>query len=67
MENIENVRAELESRQKELEELKNKTHTPKDDKCGGGHHRDSADLWIGIEEVEEEVEVLKKSLNDLQK
>ncbi len=66
MENAESVRAELESKQKELEQLKKRTHTPKDDKCGGGHHRDSADLWIQIEEVEEEIEVLKKRLNDLQ-
>ena len=63
MENAENVRSELEKKQKELEQLKKKSHTPKDDRCGGGHHRDSADLWIQIEELEEEIEELTKRLN----
>ncbi|MCQ9206547.1 MAG: hypothetical protein NG740_01495 [Omnitrophica bacterium] len=66
MENAESVKAELESKQKELEALGKKTHTPKEDRCGGRHHRDSADLWIQIEGVEEEIEVLKKRLNGLQ-
>jgi len=62
MGNIENVKAELEKKQEELEKLHKRTHTPKDDKCGERHHRDSAELWIEIEELEEEIEELKKRL-----
>jgi len=67
MENTESVRTDLEKKEKELEHLKKKAHMPKDDICGGRHHRDSAELWVEIEELEEEIEVLKKRLNDLQK
>lgn len=62
MDNIANVKTELEKKQKELEELHKRTHTPKDDKCGARHHRDSAELWIEIEELEEEIEELKKRI-----
>ena len=62
MDNIKNVKAELENKQEELGKLHKRAHTPKDDKCGGHHHRDSAELWIEIEELEEEIEKLKKRL-----
>lgn len=62
MDNIESVKAELEKKLEELEKLHKRTHTPKDDKCGGRHHRDSTELWIEIEELEEEIEELKKRL-----
>ncbi|MFH1593876.1 MAG: hypothetical protein ABID09_04190 [Candidatus Omnitrophota bacterium] len=46
MESTDTMKAHLEKKEKELAELKKRSHTPKDDKCGGRHHRDSADLWI---------------------
>ena len=64
MDNVNSVKAELEKKQKELEKLRKITHTPKDDQCGGHHHRDSAELWINIEELEYEIEDLKKRLKD---
>ncbi len=62
MENVESIKTELEKKQKELEQMQGRLHTPKNDKCGAGHHRDSADLWIQVEELEEEIEKLKKRL-----
>jgi len=64
MNNRENMKAEIEKKEKELEELRKRSHTPKDNKCGGRHHRDSPDLWIEIEELEEEIKELKKRLKN---
>ena len=46
--------------EQELEDLKKKLPTSKDKACGQIVHSDPIELWLKIEELETEIERLKK-------
>lgn len=58
MDTVKIVKAKIEAKTKELEDLKKKI--PR--KCGETVHNISVELWLKIEELEEEIEKLKKEM-----
>jgi len=55
-----NIKQELALKLSQLEELKKSLPSYKDRQCGVMKHYDSVELWQRIEELEEEIENLKK-------
>ena len=55
-----NIKQELALKLSQLEELKKRLPSYKDRQCGVMKHYDSVELWQRIEELEEEIENLKK-------
>lgn len=61
MDTVEVVKAKIAVKTKELEDLKRKI--PR--KCGETAHNISAEVWLKIEELEEEIEKLKQEIQNV--
>ncbi|MFH1996286.1 MAG: hypothetical protein ABIJ27_04720 [Candidatus Omnitrophota bacterium] len=56
----EDIKARIEAKEKELEELKKKLPTSKDKRYGGVVHQDPSGLVMKIDDQEAEIEELKR-------
>ena len=54
----------VEAKVKELDDMKKRLPSYRDRKCGKFENNDPAAMWIEIEELEAEIEELKKKLGE---